>query len=99
MAEWSLLTNHARALLLIARDPDARLRDLASELDVTERTAFGIVTDLTEAGYLIKEKNGRRNRYRIQTALPVAGAIGKRTIGEVLELLGDSQRSGNPGAA
>lgn len=99
MSEWSLLTNHARALLLIARDPDARLRDLAAELEVTERTAFGIVSDLTEAGYLIKEKNGRRNRYEIQTALPVAGAIGKRTIGEVLELLGDSERTGNRGAS
>ena len=99
MSEWSLLTNHARALLLIARDPDARLRDLAAELEVTERTAFGIVTDLTEAGYLIKEKNGRRNRYQIQTALPVVGAIGKRTIGEVLELLGDSERTGDPGAS
>ena len=98
MSEWSLLTNHARALLLIARDPDARLRDLAAELEVTERTAFGIVSDLTEAGYLIKEKNGRRNRYQIQIALPVTGAKGKRTIGEVLKLLGDSDRTGNPGA-
>jgi DNA-binding MarR family transcriptional regulator len=97
MQEWSLLTNHARALLLIARDPDARLRDLAVELEVTERTAFGIVSDLTEAGYLIKEKNGRRNRYLIQTALPVAGAIATPTIGEVLELLGDSKRPRKPG--
>ena len=93
------MTNHARVLLLIARDPDTRLRDLATELEVTERTAFGIVSDLTEAGYLIKEKNGRRNRYQIQTALPSAGAKGKRTIGEVLELLGDSERAQIPVAS
>ena len=92
MQKWSLLTNHARTLLLVARDPDVRLRDLASELEVTERTAFGIVSDLTDAGYLVKEKNGRRNRYQIQTALPLAGAVGRRTIAEVLELLGESER-------
>jgi len=77
MGEWSFLTNHARALLLIARDPDARLRDLAGALDVTERTAYGIVADLSEGGYVVKEKDGRRNRYHIQ----------RRTVGEVLDLL------------
>ena len=99
MQKWSLLTNHARALLLVARDPDVRLRDLASELEVTERTAFGIVSDLTDAGYLVKEKNGRRNRYRIQTVLPLAGAAGRRTIAEFLDLLGESERAANDSPA
>jgi len=72
MGEWSFLTNHARALLLIARDPDARLRDLAGALDVTERTAYGIVADLSEGGYVVKEKDGRRNRYHIQEHLPLS---------------------------
>ena len=54
MREWSFLTNHARVLLFIAAQPDARLRDFAAELDVTERTAFGIVADLTTAGYVVK---------------------------------------------
>jgi DNA-binding MarR family transcriptional regulator len=99
MQKWSLLTNHARALLLVARDPDVRLRDLASELEVTERTAFGIVSDLTDAGYLVKEKNGRRNRYQIQTVLPLAGAVGRRTIAEFLELLGESERAANHSTA
>ena len=71
MATWSFLTNHARALLFIAKDPDARLRDLAVALDVTERTAYGIVVDLTEAGYVVKEKDGRRNHYQIQGHLPL----------------------------
>ena len=66
MAEWSFLTNHARALVCIARDPGVRLREIAAVLGVTERRAFGIVTDLTKAGYVVKEKDGRRNRYHIQ---------------------------------
>jgi predicted transcriptional regulator len=94
MAEWSFLTNHARALLFVARDPDARLRDLAGALDVTERTAYAIVADLAAAGYVVKERTGRRNRYHIQDDLPLDDPIlGERTIGEVLALLGDAERS------
>lgn len=89
MAEWSFLTNHARALLFLAKEPDGRLRDLATALGVTERTAYGIVADLAEAGYVVKQKEGRRNRYEIQAHLPLRDAISReRTIGEVLELLG-----------
>jgi DNA-binding transcriptional ArsR family regulator len=92
MAEWSFLTNHARALVCIAHDPGVRLRDIAAALDITERTAFGIVTDLTEAGYVVKDKDGRRNRYRIQDHLPLPEAVGReRTIGEVLRLLIDTR--------
>ncbi len=91
MAEWSFLTNHARALLCIAHDPGARLRDIAARLEITERRAFGIVTDLTDAGYIVKEKDGRRNRYRIQNDLPIPETIGRqRTIGEILEMLTDT---------
>lgn len=95
MGEWTFLTNHARALLFIAQDPDARLRDLAVALDVTERTAYGIVADLTEGGYVVKEKDGRRNRYHIQTHLPLRDTIVReRTIGEVLSLLGELKPRG-----
>jgi len=91
VAEWSFLTNHARALVCIAHDPGVRLRDIATTLGVTERTAFGIVSDLTEAGYVVKEKEGRRNRYRVQAHVPLGEAIGReQTIGELLELLVDS---------
>ena len=69
MAEWSFLTNHARALVCIAHDPGVRLRDIGATLGITERSAFGIVTELTTAGYVVKEKDGRRNRYRIQAHL------------------------------
>jgi DNA-binding IclR family transcriptional regulator len=93
VADWSFLTNHARALLFIAQNPEARLRDLASALDVTERTAYGVVADLTESGYVVKEKDGRRNRYHVQEHLPLRDSIGReRTIGEVLDLLVEVRR-------
>ena len=64
MREWTFLTNHARVLLCVARDPGMRLRDIAATVGITERSAFGIMTDLTEAGYVVKQKDGRRNRYQ-----------------------------------
>ena len=96
MTKWSFLTNHARALLFVADQPDARLRDLAVALDVTERTAYGIVVDLTTAGYVVKEKDGRRNRYQIQTHLPLPDSGYERPIGEVLDLLTDAKQRKGP---
>ena len=88
MANWSFLTNHARVLLCIAHDPGARLRDIAASLGITERSAHGIVTELAEAGYLIRQKDGRRNRYQIQAHLPLPEPTSReRTVGEVLALL------------
>ena len=93
MADWSLLTNHARVLLCIAHDPGARLRDIAAQVGITEGTAYDIVTDLTEAGYVVKHKDGRRNRYQIQAhlplrrPLPVPDSRGLAAAGEVLALL------------
>jgi len=97
MAEWSFLTNHARALVCITHDPGVRLRDIAATLGITERSAFGIVTDLAQAGYVVKDKDGRRNRYRIQAHLPLPEGIGReRTIGEVLDLLVDTRARTRP---
>ena len=87
-ASWTFLTNHARVLLCIAGDPGIRLRDIAARLDVTERSAYGIVTDLTQAGYIVKLKDGRRNRYQIQAHLPLPESTSReRTLGEVLAVL------------
>ena len=89
-AGWNFLTNHAKALLFVARNPDARLRDLADGLGVTERTAYGIVLDLTEGGYVVKEREGRRNRYLIQDHLPLRDSVSRqRTVRELLDLLGE----------
>ena len=66
MVSWSFLTKHARVLPCIARDRGTRLRDIEASLNVTERSAHGIVNDLAYAGYVVKQKDGHRNRYKIQ---------------------------------
>ena len=101
---WSFLTNHARVLLCIASDPGVRLRDIAASLGITERSVYGIVTDLTAAGYVVKRKDGRRNRYQIQAHLPLPEpASHQPAIGEILDLLvGDGvkqQFTGNQSAS
>jgi DNA-binding IclR family transcriptional regulator len=93
MTEWSFLTNHARVLVCIAHDPGVRLRDIATTVGITERSAYAIVADLTAAGYVLKDSHtdGRRNCYQIQADLPLPEVIaGQRTIGEVLDLLVDA---------
>jgi hypothetical protein len=88
VTSWGFLTNHARVLLCIAHDPGMRLRDLAASLGITERSAHGIVTDLAAAGYVVKRKDGRRNRYQIQAHLPLPEPASQEpAIGEVLALL------------
>ena len=74
--------------MCIAHDPGARLRDIAASLGITERSAYGIVTELAEAGYVVKQKDGRRNRYQIQAHLPLPEPTSReRTVGEILALL------------
>lgn len=92
MDNWKFLTNHAHALLFIASEPNSRLREIADALDVTERTAFGVVADLTRGGYVAKEKDGRRNLYHIQSHMPIRDGIGQhRAIGELLDLFLDAE--------
>ena len=91
MAGWSFLSKHGRVLLCIAHDPGVRLRDIAASVGITERSAYGIVTDLTAAGYAVKRKDGRRNRYQIQAHLRLPEPTGQPlAIGEVLALLADA---------
>jgi IclR helix-turn-helix domain len=88
MRSWAFLSNHGRVLLFLARDPHMRLRDIAATAAITERSAYGIVTDLAEAGYVVKHKGGRRNRYQIQAHLPLPEPTSQeRTVGEILALL------------
>jgi Winged helix DNA-binding domain len=85
------LTDHARVLLCVAHDPGMCLRDIATRLNITERCAHGIITDLTAAGYLVKQKDGRRNRFQVQAHLPLP-ACRERTVGEVPALLTGNDR-------
>jgi MarR family len=88
MGSWAFLSNHGRVLLFLARDPGMRLRDIAARAAVTERSAYGIVTDLAKAGYVSKHRDGRRNRYQIQAHLPLPEPTSReRTVGEILALL------------
>jgi predicted DNA-binding transcriptional regulator YafY len=88
MEGWSFLTKHGRVLLCIAHDPGVRLRDVAASLGITERSAYGIVSDLAAAGYVVKQKEGRRNRYQILAHLPLPEPTSQQiAIGEVLALL------------
>jgi DNA-binding IclR family transcriptional regulator len=94
MAQWRLLTNHARVLACIALDPEVSRRGIASTVNINERTVFSIVDDLISGGYVAKEIDlGRRNRYRIQVDAPPLGeAFGRQqTIGELLKFLVGSQ--------
>jgi hypothetical protein len=91
MPSWTFLSNHGRALLCIARDPEIRLRDIAGALGITERRAYDIVNDLAAASYVIKERDGRRNRYEIQEHLPLPeDPEHEQAIGEVLRVLARS---------
>jgi DNA-binding MarR family transcriptional regulator len=95
VSNWSFLTNHGRILLCIAQNPEIRLREIAADLGITERHAFAIVTDLTDAGYVVKQKEGRRNRYQVQNHLALPELPDReQAIGEVLDVLTD--RRANP---
>ncbi|HEY0698942.1 MAG TPA: MarR family winged helix-turn-helix transcriptional regulator [Micromonospora sp.] len=86
---WTFLTNHAHVLLVIARDPTARLRDVAETVGVTERAVHGIVADLETAGYLRRTRVGRRNHYTVNPAGHFRHpAEADRRIGDFLALFG-----------
>lgn len=85
---WSFLTNHARVLLCIARDPAVRLREIGTTVGITERAAHRIVNDLADAGYISRERIGRRNHYAIQPDLPMADPlVGEHHVGDLLKIL------------
>jgi predicted transcriptional regulator len=85
---WRFLTNHTQVLLVIARDPDVRLRDIAQQVGITERAGQRIVADLVEASFIERVRVGRRNRYEInRSAMMRHPSQGGHEIGELLKLL------------
>jgi DNA-binding MarR family transcriptional regulator len=85
---WRFVTNHAHVLECISTDPDARLRDIATSVGITERTAAHIVNDLEQAGYLTKTRDGRRNRYKVHAELPLRHPRHRhRTVGDLIRFL------------
>jgi hypothetical protein len=100
VTSWSFPTSHARVLPCIARDPGARLRDLAASPGITARSAHRVVTGLAEAGYVIRPKDGRRNRHQVQARLPVPGpGTREPAIGGVVALFAAQGRPASPQAA
>ncbi len=82
---WTLLTNHGNALLYVASNPDARIRDIAATLGITERSAQAIVSDLVEAGFLRRRREGRRNHYSVNPDAPLRHPVWEgRPVGDLL---------------
>jgi DNA-binding MarR family transcriptional regulator len=85
---WRFLSNHTQVLLCLHRDPDARLREIAEDVGITERAAQRIVSDLIDSGYVESERIGRRNRYRVNPNIAMRHpAQDGHQIGELLRLL------------
>lgn len=108
--DWDFLTNHAHVFTCVARDPGARLRDIAQSVGITERAAHRILSQLIDDGYVLREKEGRRNRYEVVAELPMRHPLVERgRVGDLLEVLvragtrhsagggPGSERSGRPG--
>lgn len=84
---WTFLTNHAHVLVCLARQPEARMRDIADQVGITERAVQRIVTDLEEGGYLRRERKGRRNVYTLCSDLPLRHPLERhRSIGCLIAL-------------
>lgn len=85
---WGFLTNHAQILVCIARDPEARVRDLGDRVGMTERAAHRVLADLVNAGYVTRERHGRRNRYTLNQHLALPDTIARKgNVGELLRIL------------
>jgi len=86
---WTFLSNHAHVLICLARDPSARLRDVAEWVGITERAVQKIVADLEEAGVLTRFRDGRRNHYEINRDAPMRHAVeGGKTVADLLRFAG-----------
>ena len=87
---WTFLSNHAHVLVCLAIDPDSRLRDVATQVGITERAVQKIVSDLEEAGVIVRERTGRRNTYRVNLDVPLRHALeAHKTVGSLLLLVLD----------
>ena len=85
---WDLLTNHAHVLTCVADDPGIRLRDIAAAVGITERAAHRIVSELVEDGYVVREREGRRNHYRVMPERPLPHPlVQEREVGDLLAVL------------
>lgn len=96
LPRWDFLTNHAHVLVCVARDPGIRLREIAAAVGITERAAHRILSELVDEGYVIRERQGRRNRYQVKTELPLPHPLAREHgVGDLLDVLvGSTSRVG-----
>ena len=96
LPRWDFLTNHAHVLVCIAADPGIRLREIATAVGITERAAHRILSELVDEGYVVRERQGRRNHYQVKTELPLRHPLAKeREVGDLLGvLIGSTNRDG-----
>ncbi len=88
--QWTFFSNHGHVLIYLAGHPDQPLREVAIAVGITERAVQRIVADLEEAGYLKRERNGRRNSYTLDTDRKLRHSLEKtHSIGEILAVLSD----------
>lgn len=88
---WTFLTNHGHVLVYLARHPQARVRDVAAAVGITERAAVGILGDLVESGYVSKQREGRRNSYVVHTDAALRHPEeSDHSVGEILEVFTDT---------
>lgn len=84
---WTFLSNHAHVLISLYKDPESRLRDVADTVGITERAVQAIVKDLVDGGVLVREREGRRNRYQIHADRPLRHPLeAHHSIAELLKL-------------
>ena len=94
VARWDFLTNHAHVLTCVAHDPGIRLRDIATAVGITERAAHRILSELVEEGYVLRERQGRRNRYEVVAERPMRHPlVEERQVGDLLKVLTGSKRN------
>ena len=85
---WAFLTNHAQVLVCIADEPSLRMRDIGERVGITERAAHRIVAELSEGGYITRERTGRRNTYEVHADLALPDArVHNKNVGDLLAIL------------
>lgn len=86
--EWTFLSHHAHVLICLFLDPNIRLRDLAVNVGITERAVIGIIEDLASADTIVRTREGRRNRYKINKNASLRHKLkSHKTVGDLLKLL------------
>ena len=96
LRSWTFITNHAQVLLAVARDPQATVTELARAAQITERSAYRVLADLQQAGYVRRRKVGRHNSYEINPALPLRDpVVENELVSDLLRLVADEDVEGH----